>query len=230
MMHCVSIGPHPALHGYPRADKAAPGTSPRGALDIEYKYVVVNQDGNVGCWKPGGNYRVTLPLQASGAKVPKRVKVADAWDDSFKKVDVEEAETTGASGSSAGGGGAVKSSVVSEQLQQPEPRQQVGQQPAAAPQIGGTTAAAAAAPAAQPVKPAQTAMPVTEGNSSNNGAPQTSQPSVAGGPQQATDRIPRQPRATSPRSPPPSFAAATTIPVIHPSLLAEQERLEDGVG
>ncbi|EFJ52450.1 hypothetical protein VOLCADRAFT_102948 [Volvox carteri f. nagariensis] len=153
--------------------------SPGGALDLEYKYVVVNQDGNIGYWKPGSNYRVTLPLQPSGTKIPKRVKVADAWDDSFKKVDIEEAEVQAAGSSSNGTAGHAAAPKASSNGT-PPPTQATGI-PAATPQ-----------PAVPPVG------------------------SVAS-------------RAASPRVVPSNFAAATAIPVIHPSLMAEQERLEDGV-
>ncbi|GLC34563.1 hypothetical protein PLESTB_001247900 [Pleodorina starrii] len=235
------------------------------SLDLEYKYVVVNADGNIGLWKPGSNYRVTLPLSSGGTKAPRRVKVADAWDDSFKKVDIEEAEVSSAAASSGGRAGPVNSPPSpgrQQELQQlqAEPRQQVLQQPSAPPVAAPDTfpAAASAAATAPPVQPANnptpvqplmTPTPATKATASSNGTPPAAQappspePAAAPAAAPAAPQITVQtaagtatspapgvlPRATSPRAIPPSFAAATTIPVLHPSLLAEQERLEDGV-
>ncbi|GLI64112.1 hypothetical protein VaNZ11_007287 [Volvox africanus] len=234
---------------------------PGGPLDLEYKYVVVNPDGNIGYWKPGSNYRVTLPPQPTGTKVPKRVRVADAWDDSYKKVEVEEAEVQAGLPSASGMVGSGQPSAVPQQLPQADTWQKGSQQPSVA--VPAPVSAAAASPVVPPISPPilqssappmSTPLPVSlpnpvvqspsvaEAKVSGNGTaplsqtpagastqavPQTTAPQPSGTLKPPSERTP--PRATSPRAIPPNFAAATTIPVIHPSLLAEQERLEDGV-
>lgn len=233
----------------------------RGTLDLEYKYVVVNSDGNVGYWKPGGNYRVTLPIQPSGTEVPKRVKVADAWDESFKKVDIEEAEAQGGTPSSNGTGVTSKANAASEQG---ATQQQSNQQPAATVAPTASTAALTATVVWPVVRPDSSL--AVEAPPSNNGISQPSPASMAvptplqavataaqeaaipnvvnQNPSATTTQVATAPqtsgtttssvaavppRATSPGNVPPNFATVTTIPVIHPSLLVEQERLEDGV-
>ncbi|KAG2428603.1 hypothetical protein HYH02_014305 [Chlamydomonas schloesseri] len=206
--------------------------APGSALDLEYKYVVVNSDGHIGHWKPGSNYKVTLPLNSSGNKVPKRVKVADAWDDSFKKVDVEEAEVATAAQSSKGASAAAAS---------PPPKAAPPPPPPAAAQASSSASSNGAAQpkaAAQAPPPKAQAPPQAQPQAQ---APPQAQPQPAAAAASAApssngagaSQKPQNglPRATSPRSgaQPAGFAAITSIPAIHPTLMAEQERLEDGV-
>ncbi|KAG2435096.1 hypothetical protein HXX76_007183 [Chlamydomonas incerta] len=206
--------------------------APGSALDLEYKYVVVNADGVIGYWKPGSNYKVTLPLNSSSNKVPKRVKVADAWDDSFKKVDVEEAEATSASPSSNASSAAAAAP--------PPPPKAAPPPPAAAPTSSSASTSGAAPPkaAAQPPPTAAPPPPPPPQQQQQAQPQQPQQPAAAAqktassngaGPSQKPQN--GIPRATSPRSGAQAagFAAITSIPAIHPTLMAEQDRLEDGV-
>ncbi|PNW86564.1 hypothetical protein CHLRE_02g091750v5 [Chlamydomonas reinhardtii] len=201
--------------------------APGSALDLEYKYVVVNSDGHIGYWKPGSNYKVTLPLNSSGSKVPKRVKVADAWDDSYKKVDVEEAEALPASPSSKGTSAAAAAPPPPPKAAPPPPAAAAASSSAPASGAAQPKAAAQAPPAAAPPPP-----PPQQGKQQQQqpaAAAQQAAPSNGAGPSQKPQN--GIPRATSPRSgsAPAGFAAITSIPAIHPTLMAEQERLEDGV-
>lgn len=62
----------------------------RDSINLEYKYLVRNSDGGVAHWKPGGNYKIAMPVAQGENKYAGKVVVADAWDESFKKVQVEE--------------------------------------------------------------------------------------------------------------------------------------------
>lgn len=189
--------------------------------------MVVNSDGHIGYWKPGSNYKVTLPLNSSGSKVPKRVKVADAWDDSYKKVDVEEAEALPASPSSKGTSAAAAAPPPPPKAAPPPPAAAAASSSAPASGAAQPKAAAQAPPAAAPPPP-----PPQQGKQQQQqpaAAAQQAAPSNGAGPSQKPQN--GIPRATSPRSgsAPAGFAAITSIPAIHPTLMAEQERLEDGV-
>ena len=63
-------------------------------MEIEYKYLVRNSDGRVSHWKPGGNYKLFVTPKAN--KVVEAVRVSDAWDDSYRQVDLEEREAAAA--------------------------------------------------------------------------------------------------------------------------------------
>ncbi|GFR40228.1 hypothetical protein Agub_g796 [Astrephomene gubernaculifera] len=261
----------------------APGTP---TLDLEYKYVIVNADGNISYWKPGNNYRVTLPLQPTNAKVLKRVKVADAWDESFKKIDLEEVESVPSAASSSGSSsplqGTLPGQLGPQQLGQQH--EQGRQQPTTAaaatsplsPQL--PTATAAGAPGDQQSAPS-TSQPATDAASmaASNGSgvqaaplPPAEQPTTSNGvmpaagttssstqqhpPQQplvgqqqqqlrqaedeggrgpaglqASTPPPQPPRVGQLGGVPPSFAAATCLPSLHPALMAEEDRLQDVV-
>jgi hypothetical protein len=54
-------------------------------MELEYKYVVCNQDGNPSQWKPGSNYSLTIPAPP-GAEG--EVAVMDAWDGSIHEVEL----------------------------------------------------------------------------------------------------------------------------------------------
>lgn len=62
----------------------------RDNVGLEYKYIVRNADGGVLYWKPGGNYKLDVPVCLGTDKYAGKIIVADAWDESFKKVEVEE--------------------------------------------------------------------------------------------------------------------------------------------
>jgi len=55
--------------------------------DLEYKYLVLEKDGQVNVWKPGKNYSLDIPVHSPGF-----LNVADSWDDCFKIVDFEEVQ------------------------------------------------------------------------------------------------------------------------------------------
>jgi hypothetical protein len=48
--------------------------------EVEYKYVIVDQEGQVTQWKPGGNFEVKLEGFQG------KVQIEDAWDGSFHEV------------------------------------------------------------------------------------------------------------------------------------------------
>jgi len=50
--------------------------------ELEYKYLVLNSDGNLGLWKPGSNFRLEIPPGA-------RVKVHETWIDGPRHVEVD---------------------------------------------------------------------------------------------------------------------------------------------
>jgi hypothetical protein len=53
-------------------------------MELEYKYVVCNQDGHPSQWKPGNNYSLTIPAPPGAAEG--EVAVMDAWDGSIHDV------------------------------------------------------------------------------------------------------------------------------------------------
>ncbi len=70
----------------------------RAGSQVEYKYVVRNGDGTPTAWKPGSNFQ--LPLQSEGggggssggaaafaAGLPGALRVSDAWDESWRRVE-----------------------------------------------------------------------------------------------------------------------------------------------
>jgi hypothetical protein len=50
----------------------------RAYLELEYKYLIKNSDGNVDTWKPGENYSVNLQLQQKDGHIAS-VTILDAW-------------------------------------------------------------------------------------------------------------------------------------------------------
>jgi len=57
--------------------------------ECEYKYVVRNTDGSVVTWTPGSNFALQLPPgETPGVGMPERVEVNDAWDSSWRQVQV----------------------------------------------------------------------------------------------------------------------------------------------
>ncbi|KAK9822642.1 hypothetical protein WJX81_002600 [Elliptochloris bilobata] len=59
----------------------------RAGSHVEYKYVVRNEDGTPTVWKPGSNLQ--LPLQSGGGGLPEALRVSDAWDESWRSIEVE---------------------------------------------------------------------------------------------------------------------------------------------
>lgn len=55
-------------------------------LELEYKYVVRDENNNAAYWKPGTNCSVALPFQPNAR--PSTVKVADDWDECVSQVEV----------------------------------------------------------------------------------------------------------------------------------------------
>lgn len=169
---------------------------------MEYKYVVVNADGRVGLWKPGSNYKVTMPLAgANGAsKVLRRIKVADAWDDSFKKVDVEEAE-----------GAPAQQPATSARASASAPAKPAQQQPTRPP-----------APPAAPVPPVAPSYRASS-------APAATSYAANGAPKGAP--VPPAPPPVPPTPPTPPQPPAKAVPPPQPVYmqLTEQELLSDGV-
>jgi hypothetical protein len=61
--------------------------------ECEYKYVVRNTDGSVVTWTPGSNFALQLPPgETPGVGMPERVEVNDAWDSSWRQVQVRRKE------------------------------------------------------------------------------------------------------------------------------------------
>lgn len=55
--------------------------------EMEYKYVVRNNDGEVAVWKPGDNFSFQLP-DVEEAQLPEKVRINDAWDGSYRTIEV----------------------------------------------------------------------------------------------------------------------------------------------
>lgn len=63
--------------------------TPGQSLEMEYKYIVIGADGLVDRWMDGDNYQVRVPVVRESRKVTDEVRVSDAWDQSFKQIDIE---------------------------------------------------------------------------------------------------------------------------------------------
>ena len=71
---------------YPRQGSAGC----RADSQVEYKYVVRNEDGTPTVWKPGSNLH--LPLQSGGGSggLPEALRVSDAWDESWRSIEASQ--------------------------------------------------------------------------------------------------------------------------------------------
>ena len=54
---------------------------------MEYKYVIRGPHGDV-TWKPGSNYDIPLPEQGPAAWLQTAIAIKDAWDESFRCIQV----------------------------------------------------------------------------------------------------------------------------------------------
>lgn len=61
---------------------------------VEYKYVIRGPHGDV-TWKPGSNYDIPLPEQGPAAWLQTAIAIKDAWDESFRciQMDTQESES-----------------------------------------------------------------------------------------------------------------------------------------
>lgn len=59
----------------------------RNEIELEYKYVVRDDNNNPVYWKPGTNCSVALPLKMD--VLPETIVVADDWDECVSKVEVD---------------------------------------------------------------------------------------------------------------------------------------------
>uniref|UniRef100_A0A7S0S1Z5 CBM20 domain-containing protein n=1 Tax=Chlamydomonas leiostraca TaxID=1034604 RepID=A0A7S0S1Z5_9CHLO len=122
------------------------------AIQLEYKYVIINSDGRVGTWKPGANCKLDV-LAARGT----RVLVTDTWDDHgprLVEVDVQGAEAQPAPAPQSPPHTQPQPQTPpspqpqTASQQQPQPQAQNQPQPAEAPEP--PPAPSPAAPAAKP--------------------------------------------------------------------------------
>ncbi|KAK9811665.1 hypothetical protein WJX72_007965 [[Myrmecia] bisecta] len=85
-------------------------------MEVEYKYVV-REGQHVVAWKPGHNFSLRLPVEPEADLLPEKVHVKDAWDGSFRELEVEAVRLSTTSAATAVG-----------ETQAAELRQQAGAQ------------------------------------------------------------------------------------------------------
>lgn len=73
-----------------RVDSCSQLLSCRPEVELEYKYVVRNEDGGVMFWKPGENCQIKVPVWLKEEKaIAEGVLVRDAWDGSIQDIELE---------------------------------------------------------------------------------------------------------------------------------------------
>lgn len=57
-------------------------------VELEYKYVVRESDGQVSSWAPGSNFNVQVPVAEDKGSPPDRIDVNDVWDQAWRDIQV----------------------------------------------------------------------------------------------------------------------------------------------